>query len=621
MKKIITLIMFCAVAMCAMAIPALRQWQTVTQPDGTTLDLMMVGDENLHYYITRDQVPVVQTDESTYCYAALRNQQLASSGVLAHEATKRQPGELQHAATAEQVSRARAPRTAQAKRASQRKIGQQGNFTGTKRAIVILTKYIDKQFAGGDDAAYTFYNNMLNQDGFNYAGAIGSVNNYFKDMSREQFDLQFDIYGPVGVKGSAKYYGGQSYNGGFDYAGDLISESIESADSIYDIDWTTYDWDKDGEVEQVFVLYAGYGRATSGPLGTIWPHAWTLDEAFSGGCGGRGGISKDGVYINQYACGNELYGYSGTTYMGMGVFCHEFSHCMGLPDMYDTGYAGHYGMDDWDLLDHGSYNGPDGLGEVPAGWTSYERNYAGWLDWEVLQPGQEVTGMKALTNPDGKAYVIYNDAHPDEYYLLENRRHEAWDTYTPDEGLLIIHVDYDALLWENNIVNTTGTFRMSEGYTANFTNDHPRMEPIHKLRSVSNDTYYDTYPIITNKLSLDSLTDNSKPAATLYNNGPDGTKLMHKPLTHITKADNGDISFVFMEQAEPIGIVGDVNNDGEVSVADVTVLVNIVLNNTPLTGNDLYRADVNGDGEVGVADITALINMILNLPASDSNEE
>ncbi len=606
MRKI-TLLTAIILAMAAMAVPALRQWRTVEQPDGSRLELMLMGDENLHYYITRDHVPVVTLDGTSYCYARVQGAHLSSSGMLAHEASERTATELLTVADEASMRHVRAPRAAHAQ-SKPRRVGEpNSDFSGSRRAPVILVKFSDKPFSAGDEDAVAFYSDMLNKHGFNTAGAMGSVNDYFSDMSRGVFDLQFDVYGPVRVSKSATYYGGPSpLFGGFDYAGDMMTEALVQADSICDIDWTVYDWDNDGEIEEVFFLYAGYGQATGGPTGTIWPHAWTLNEAYSGGAGGHGGISRDGVYINQYACGNELYGSSGSTRMGMGVFCHEFSHCMGLPDMYDTSYGGNYGMDDWDLLDHGSYNGPNGIGECPAAWTSYERNFAGWLDYTELQPGDTITGMKALTDHNGEAYIIYNDAHPDEYYLLENRRQQSWDKYTPEQGLLIIHVDYDPLLWENNVVNTEGTFTRSDGYTANFTNDHPRMTPFHKLRSLQNDTYYDTYPIVSSKLNIDSLTDNSKPAATLYNANTDGTLLMHKPITSIAKAANGDISFVFMAGQGTPALYGDVNGDGQVDIADVNTIINVMLGKATSD-----TCDVTNNGQVDIADVNVIINLML----------
>ena len=255
----------------------------------------------------------------------------------------------------------------------------------------------------------------------------------------------------------------------------------------------------------------------------------------------------DGVFINQYACSNELYQSSGSTPMGLGVFCHEFSHCMGLPDMYDTNYSNTPTMGDWDLLASGSYNGPNGIGWCPAGWTSYERAYAGWLDIEELKAGDIITGMKDLEDYEGKAYAIYNDNHRDEFYLLENHKNRGWDAYTPEGGLLVIHVDYDKALFDNNIVNSKGTFTPAQGYDGIYTNDLPRMAPFSKIRSVTNETYYYTYPIEAPRGVLDSLPNVSKPAATLYNALADGSTLMGKPIYNIKKdAETGDISFSFM---------------------------------------------------------------------------
>ena len=393
-------------------------------------------------------------------------------------------------------------------------------------------------------------------------------------MSRGEFDLTFDIVGPVKVCKSATYYGGPSpIMGGADHIGEFITEAIKKADEKCDIDWKKYDWDDDGEVEQVFVLYAGYGQATGGPTGTIWPNAWTLDEALQNS-DGNGGFSIDGVFIDQYACSNELYLDSGTVPMGLGVFCHEFSHCMGLPDMYDTNYGSTPTMGDWDLLAGGSYNGPQGIGWCPAGWTSYERTYAGWLELTELKAGDIIKGMTSLEEADGKAYVIYNDNHKDEYYLLENHKGMGWDKYTPENGLLIIHVDYDKDLFDNNIVNSKGEFTPAEGYDRYFTNDHPRMAPFSRVRSIQNDTYFYTYPMDAPRGVVDSLTDTSKPAAELYNALADGSKLMGKPVYNIEKDGDGNISFTFMTKEKETDAIQDIamaeDTTGDDTVYDIT---------------------------------------------------
>ena len=582
MKRILISAVLSLCAAMTFAIPAKKRWKVVSQSDGTTIKVSQAGDEHLHYYITEDNVPIYKAADNRYCYLTIESGKLHNSGVLAHESAARSAKELQVMNTIHDLAPIARQMAAKKRSAAKRCVRPDrlpskddiSVFKGSKKALVILAAFSDKSFSKGDDAIVKFYDEVLNQEGYSQNGAAGSVHDYFKDMSRGEFDLTFDIVGPVKVSKSATYYGGPSpIMGGADHIGEFITEAIKKADEKCDIDWKKYDWDDDGEVEQVFVLYAGYGQATGGPTGTIWPNAWTLDEALQNS-DGNGGFSIDGVFINQYACSNELYLDSGTVPMGLGVFCHEFSHCMGLPDMYDTNYGSTPTMGDWDLLAGGSYNGPQGIGWCPAGWTSYERAYAGWLELTELKAGDIIKGMTSLEEADGKAYVIYNDNHKDEYYLLENHKGMGWDKYTPENGLLIIHVDYDKDLFDNNIVNSKGEFTPAEGYDRYFTNDHPRMAPFSRVRSIQNDTYFYTYPMDAPRGVVDSLTDTSKPAAELYNALADGSKLMGKPVYNIEKDDDGNISFTFMTKEKETDAIQDIamaeDTTGDDTVYDIT---------------------------------------------------
>ena len=582
MKRILISAVLSLCAAMTFAIPAKKSWKVVSQSDGTTIKVSQAGDEHLHYYITEDNVPIYKAADNRYCYLTIESGKLHNSGVLAHESAARSAKELQVMNTIHDLAPIARQMAAKKRSAAKRCVRPDrlpskddiSVFKGSKKALVILAAFSDKSFSKGDDAIVKFYDEVLNQEGYSQNGAAGSVHDYFKDMSRGEFDLTFDIVGPVKVSKSATYYGGPSpIMGGTDHIGEFITEAIKKADEKCDIDWKKYDWDDDGEVEQVFVLYAGYGQATGGPTGTIWPNAWTLDEALQNN-DGNGGFSIDGVFINQYACSNELYLDSGTVPMGLGVFCHEFSHCMGLPDMYDTNYGSTPTMGDWDLLAGGSYNGPHGIGWCPAGWTSYERAYAGWLELTELKAGDIIKGMASLEEADGKAYVIYNDNHKDEYYLLENHKGMGWDKYTPENGLLIIHVDYDKDLFDNNIVNSKGEFTPAEGYDRYFTNDHPRMAPFSRVRSIQNDTYFYTYPMDAPRGVVDSLTDTSKPAAELYNALADGSKLMGKPVYNIEKDDDGNISFTFMTKEKETDAIQDIamaeDTTGDDTVYDIT---------------------------------------------------
>ncbi len=532
MRKIVfVLLMLCATT--TWAVPAKREWRMMKQTDGTSIELMLVGDEHFHYYLTRDSVPVVERDGGFY-YAKALGFALKSSGVLAHEASQRTTLERSHLSTISEVNSVRHI----SKRFSPKRIGEPDRppFFGSRKGLIILANFKNKQFEGyveGDscDSLRLVYDSLANMPGYtNQFGAIGSVHDYYYDQSLGMFDLTFDIYGPVNLDKTVSYYG-RNVGDADVYAPEMIIECCQAIDSL--VDFTVYDWDGDGVVEEVFVLYAGRGEASGGGANTIWPHMWTMDEARLYNKNIPDTILFDGVEINVYACSNEIY--QNGIPMGLGTICHEFSHCLGLPDLYDTGYSGNFGMGSWSLLDQGSYNGPMGIGWVPAGYTSYERHFAGWLDYTVLSNDTVVTDMRPLNDSIPEAYIIYNDSIPTEYYLLENRQKTGWDEYLPGQGLLIMHVDYNEKIWNLNEVNTTGL---------GATNKHERLTIFH----ASNSKYggHDAFPYQKN----DSLTDNSRPKATLYNPNVDGTYYMHKPITHITRDDStSTVSFSFRNMA------------------------------------------------------------------------
>ena len=223
----------------------------------------------------------------------------------------------------------------------------------------------------------------------------------------------------------------------------MVIEACKKADSS--VNFADYDWDGDGYVDQVYVVYAGKGEADGGASTTIWPHEWSLSSASYYG-DGSGTLTLDGVKIDTYACGGELNGSTGTI-AGIGTMCHEFSHCLGYPDFYDTDYSGGQGMGEWDLMDSGSYNGkwngghsdwPEmNAGYEPAGYTAFERWCAGWIEPIVLSDPQKITNMKPMGGTQeggivdhGDAYVIYMPGSKKtiegEYYMLENRQQAGW---------------------------------------------------------------------------------------------------------------------------------------------------------------------------------------------------
>lgn len=444
MKHPLLLLLFLLTTLTSWAGPARRGTFSATMPDGSVVTLELMGDEHLHYYrnVATGQTFTMEADGT---FVLLDDASLAARRSVAEE--------RRAAANARRM--ARLAQRSTPKTSGPNRVGVMKPASGKKKGLVILVNFSDNTF----DSKYTrsFFERMFNEEGFADYNHVGSVHDYFKDQSYGKLDLTFDVVGPVTVSQTMSYYGQNDSDGDDLYPGKMVIEACRLADKA-GTDFSQYDWDGDGEVEQVFVIYAGYGEAQGAPASTIWPHEWTLTEASTYGDGG-GYLRIDGVKIDTYACSCELRGKSGSNISPIGSACHEFSHCLGLPDFYDTSGSrtSAYGMGYFDLMDHGSYNGPSGYGEVPSGYTAYERWMAGWLTPIELKEPTTVRSMPDLGQHPA-AYVVYNSGTANEYLLLENRRAARWFSYFDDSlpnghGLFVTHVDYSSSVWEDNEVN------------------------------------------------------------------------------------------------------------------------------------------------------------------------
>lgn len=419
-------------AWTAMAIPAKHVKRTITLADGSQVTATFSGDEYLHYYVTADGTRYVQQADGT-CVP------------------------LQQAA----IQRANQRRTASNKRRMMRRqaplrspMGSTSNpISGKKKGIVILVNFADKAMINSQAE----FNDYFNQVGYNHQGMSGSVHDYFYSSSYGKLDLTFDVVGPYTMNHNMAYYGQNGSNGYDLHPGEMIAEAVKQADK--EVDFSQYDWDGDGEVDQIYVIYAGYGESSDAPANTIWPHESSLSGCKTEG-DGDGPIQVDGVTVDTYAASCELSGKSGSKINGVGTACHEFSHCMGIPDFYDTSNSGRFGMDMWSLMDYGSYNGPNGCGESPWTYTSYERMYCGWLTPTELTDPTTVKNMKPLLNSP-EAYIIKNSSNANDYYLLENRQLDGFDKYGYGHGMMILHVRFDKEAWAENAVNSTSVQRMT----------------------------------------------------------------------------------------------------------------------------------------------------------------
>ena len=535
-KTLFTLLLSATMTLSAWAVPAHPGKRKVKQPDGTELTVRMVGDENFHCYMTLDGVPLMRTQEGSYVYAKMEGETLTPTERIAHDKSLRNADEISfvanEVATSEEISAvfrsrlnaANASRRLKSVTNEDGTVSRVGTFPedgwkGSKKGLVILVQFQDVKFR--ENHTRELFDRMFNEKGFNYGNANGSVADYFADQSYGQFTPTFDVVGPVTVSQNTAYYGANSNN--FDgRPAEMINEAVLAVDS--EVNFADYDWDGDGEVENFYVIYAGYAESNSGNNPDyLWPHSSHL-----WGWGFRRKL--DGVKLNTYACSQEIYGWesSGDTDLaGIGTPCHEFSHCLGQVDLYDIDYSGADTPDVWSVMSGGSYNND---GYTPSAYTAYERNTCGWLDFTELTDGTEVTDMPAVTS-EPVAYVIYNEGNRKECYMLENRQKEGWDSYQYGHGMMVFHMDFDQDVWNNNAPNDKP--------------GHSRFMYVpadNKLGTSSTSLAGDPYPGTKNNTSL---TDYSTPAATLFNPNSDGSYLLHKPIENITESADGKISFVF----------------------------------------------------------------------------
>ena len=405
-------------------------------------------------------------------------------------------------------------------------------YIGDRRQLVVLAAFKDRPFVGNEQVTMQKWNNILNTENYINEPYIGSLHDYFYEQSYGQLRLYFDMHYVV-ADSVKKYSSTFSDDENSKY---LVQDVIDSIRSQVD-DWSVYDWDGDGYVNQLMIIFAGIGMDEGGGSKSIWPHQWWLSEheqcePITVSCDGKDYL------IDSYCCTAEkgLNDSSGT----FGTLCHEYSHCLGLPDFY---YSSTSYVNEWDLMDYGNRNGG---GYIPCGYSAYERMYLGWLNPVELTSDTVITDLPALAD-SAKAFIIRNDGHPDEYYLVENRQKKGWDAQLPGSGILVFHVDYDEDVFVNGYVNSSRQQR----YLIIPANDATIPVPLRK------DVSGWAYPYDGN----DKLTNTSVPAATLNNANKDGQLLMSKPITSMA-VNNGLASFSFSPVPTGIGTIGADRNRG-----------------------------------------------------------
>ncbi|MBQ0090169.1 MAG: M6 family metalloprotease domain-containing protein, partial [Prevotellaceae bacterium] len=563
------------------ASPVFRTRLNIKQSDGTTLNIIRTGNRQLSYFQTLDSIAVIENEDGDYCYALIDDDMnLSPSKIIAHDLDNRISIESK-IAEKYKTNFYNKVKEIFKHRISRLTVGSKEKAVvpviGNVNIPIVLVEFTDKNFLSENDSvAFDKHFNASNYQNENHRG---SVRDYFIAQSDSLFCPHFDIVGKVKVSHETAYYG-KNRSGDDQNLPGLFSEVLDLLDKK-GVDFSVYA-NKDKIVPFIGLIYAGTGEQSSGIANDIWAlfHP-TLIKTLSNGI-----KVTSCLYVNELA---DYYRKGTPTLDGIGIFCHEFSHAMGLPDFYPTnGIKGVFGMDVWDLMDYGHFNN---LAQRPMCYSAYEREFMEWIKIPELKETSEKILLKSLYNVNPqRAYKIYNNHNINEYYILEYRTASDWYlSNTLGTGMLITHVDYDRSAWISNSINNI--------------KEHPRMtiipaDGVLTPQSSNTDTYKgDLYPGLTNNTELSHTTT---PRDDVYIGSNMGIALKN------IRKEGNDIVFQFIKDGNYPK--GDINKDYVTDSNDIKVIYDYLLNKTK--DYNLKDVDINNDGKSNTEDIITLYNII-----------
>jgi immune inhibitor A len=434
MKKIISVLLLLAAFMSASAIPVKPgMWQTITLQDGTKVRVERIGDEYFHALRSADG-SLYTLKDGVYQALSSDEAQAGASKARVRRALRRK---ALYTSTDDGLGKY-----------GKSGLGALNSVQGEVTIPVIMVQFKDTKFkASTTREKMTRY---YNQEGYaEEAECVGSARDYFKAQSGGLFVPTFDVCAIVTLPQNYAYYGR-------DYGGEgndmnmmpFVTTAITLAKE-QGVDFSKYK-NADGKIENVSFLYAGEGQATTDNSNLIWPHEAEFEE-YNTDTEKYGNI--EGFDFVSYFVGNEIDS-DGSSLMGMGVFCHELGHALGLPDFYGS-TAGNDAFGNWSIMDSGAYIRDT---RAPICYTAYEKSVLGWLDVAEIK---DTTNVELTTE---KPAVVYRDPKSNnEYWIFELRQNGTWQpesysavnaNYKFGEGLMVTHVAYSQNKWANNTPNS-----------------------------------------------------------------------------------------------------------------------------------------------------------------------
>ncbi len=413
--------------------------------------------------------------------------------------------------------------------------------TKTYKQLVILVEYAQDSVSFSYENPLETYQKIFNEAGYNERNGKGCAVDYFREQSGGLCNLQFDVYGPYKVNQKAQPYDNPSSSSRNYSKSPMMEATNMFLQENPNIDFSQYDWDNDGKVNQVVFVHAGFSGniSDSRVLGYHWPNTGSFTTI----------TTPDGKTISNYTSSAELWPNKATC--GIATICHEFTHSLGLPDIYPVPSWTYTAVDEWDLMDGGTFTN---YGWCPPNYSPLEKMLLGWAQPIELTEAATIEKLKPVSE-GGEFYQI---KHTDtEYLLLENRQWSGWDAGVPGKGLVVYHVNYIESKWKSNGVNGTKNVPFNYAVVHADNRDYDAWTAVctekgwktyqNSGRKNSRMLSGSPYPYATDSTTtVMELTDTSIPNTEMINENSEGSKLLAKPITNIKVTDDGLISFDFM---------------------------------------------------------------------------
>lgn len=447
MRKLLLTIIICLLAIAhGHAVKANSVPFEVTQPDGTTLTVVLHGDENFKWHTTTDGIVIMPTLSGFRIADISADGDMTPTAMLAHDSTLRTAAEtaLAKAQNAAALFSEKAVMKRQARRGQSitKVFPPYFPHEGSPTALVILAEFADTKFSITDPAAsFEQYLNGGEQADLGHGEYrnYGSVAQYFSDMSNGTFTPKFKVVGPVTLPYNMAHYGAD-INGVIDAnIAQLGTDACALASQITDFADSQLDANKDNTVDLVVVIHAWFGENNGASDDAIWSQMVQRVFGTYAGKTVRRMLFTSELNANENVLGREGSFFATPRINGIGVFCHEFGHCMGLPDLYPTvasAQTDNQGMEYWSLMDGGSYAD---MGYCPRALTAWERETMGWHTPSTIT-ADGTYSMKSYDN-GGESYRFCNPDNANDYIMLENIQNTAWNSKLPSHGLLAYRVN------------------------------------------------------------------------------------------------------------------------------------------------------------------------------------